>query len=261
MRYAFVTGCPRSGTTVLAQLLASHYSVVMGIERYKYLARDMQQPGVDGLITPELFEPDRFFDFRATDSNIDDENFPAHYQAARQRFDRGLAEVAGDKIMPPTKRVLLDLDRQFPDPRFVFIYRDPTAVANSWEARSRRAAVHPAWPAHNDHTRAPIGWTKAFAAAEVLAERVGSERLFPLRLESLFADSDAVFESLFAFLELPLWDGTRNTFHHLRTGPARPAPPLLTDQQRAAVRAATDPELEARWDARAQAAVAAHATA
>jgi hypothetical protein len=261
MRYAFVTGCPRSGTTVLTRLLASHYSVVIGVERYKYLARTMHHDHVRGLITPELFEPDRFFDFRPTDSNIGEENFVDHYQAARNRFDRGFAELAGDKIMPPSRPVLLDLDDQFPEPKFVFIYRDPMAVANSWEARSRRAADNPAWPAHNDHTRAHKVWTSAFGAAEALSDRVGPERLFPLRLETLFGESDATFEALFAFLDLELWRGTRQAFEHLREGAYNPTPPLLNAEQLAAVRADADPELEARWDARALDAVAAHAHA
>ena len=39
-QYLFVTGCPRSGTTALVELLASHYAIVIGMERYKYVARD-----------------------------------------------------------------------------------------------------------------------------------------------------------------------------------------------------------------------------
>jgi hypothetical protein len=258
MEHVFVTGCPRSGTTALCRLLGSHLQVVLGIERYKSLVRTMRLHHTPGLITPELFEPDRFFDFRPSDTNVlpDEPSIAVHYDAARRRVDRGLATLFGDKVMPPDGWVLLDLVEQFPDARFVFVYRDPMAVANSFEVRARHR--DDGWPVENDHSVAVGHWTRAFDAAEHLRQRVGPERIMTVRHELLFSPSDdTTFEALFAFLDLELWDGTRKAFASMRRGANRPSPWVLTKDQEAAARAEIDAELMATWDARATDAAAA----
>ena len=61
-RYAFITGCSRSGTTALTRLLNRHPDVAIGYERNNRLAGR-------GLLTPSLFEPERFRRFEADDSH------------------------------------------------------------------------------------------------------------------------------------------------------------------------------------------------
>ena len=64
--FLFATGCPRSGNTALTRLLNAHDEIVMGSERYKYLLYE----GRFWELTPELYAPPRYFDFRETDTNI-----------------------------------------------------------------------------------------------------------------------------------------------------------------------------------------------
>jgi len=160
-RYCFVVGCQRSGTTVLARLLHSHISVVIGMERYKYLLNRSRAGGDDEGYGPPLFEPDRFFDFRPTDTNIRPPKYDKHYKMARRKFDEQWLRVVGDKIMPSLMdapsagtagrspglsgatgeigftSVLVSIMERFPDPKFVFIYRDIGAVAGSFSRRTR----------------------------------------------------------------------------------------------------------------------------
>jgi hypothetical protein len=69
------------------------------MERYKFLLsrrRDGAQFG------PALFEPERFFDFRPGDTNVNPDlgHFTGHYTKAKRRFEHGPVEYVGDKLMP-----------------------------------------------------------------------------------------------------------------------------------------------------------------
>lgn len=123
--YAFLTGCGRSGTTALTELVNRHPDVAIGYERFALI-------GSAGGLSPELFEPDRFRDFRDGDS---------HWRSYVNKPMRELvlhrchaASVVGDKIPQLVER--LDQLDAFSDPRVIFIVREPFAVAKSFESRA-----------------------------------------------------------------------------------------------------------------------------
>ena len=93
MKYCFVFGCPRSGTTAVARLLQAHPRVVIGMERYKFLLSRRRDRGTFG---PTLFERERFFDFRAGDTNVNPDlgHFEGHYIKARRRFENATKRKA-----------------------------------------------------------------------------------------------------------------------------------------------------------------------
>ncbi len=70
------------------------------MERYKYVLREMRQRQDPDLFTPALFEPERFLDFRPTDTNPVPPRFDEHYAPIRARLAAGSITQIGDKLVP-----------------------------------------------------------------------------------------------------------------------------------------------------------------
>jgi hypothetical protein len=152
--HLFVSGCPRSGTTALTRLLNLHPHIVVGLERYKNVF------GRQKFITQDMFEAERFFDFRADDSNFlpqKNEKAREFYEQARTKFST--AAFIGDKY-PQFFRFYGGIFKDLPDAKIIFIFRDPIYVAQSWEHRSLDTS---AWPSKNDARRAVAYWNDALA--------------------------------------------------------------------------------------------------
>lgn len=154
MTNLFVAGCPRSGTTALTRLLNLHPEVVVGLERFKGLYGKSRE------IDPELFSKDRFFEFHEGESNYvpaKSAEATAFYDNAKTKFDK--AKFVGDKY-PQFFRFYGPLFKSFPDAKIIFIFRDASFVAQSWQ---RRADDTSRWPADNDARKAVGYWNDALA--------------------------------------------------------------------------------------------------
>jgi hypothetical protein len=208
--HLFVIGCARSGTTPLVRLLAAHQNVALGMERYKFVLREMRRTRNPELLTPDLFERDRFLDFRPTDTNLIPPSFERFYQRIEERFDRGTVSVVGDKILPTDPFVVESLAERYPDARFVFIYRGLLRVASSFDVRA--ADPDDAWPARNDHEMALRQWSEAFDAADVLVTRLGAQRLFVIHPDALYEPDGRVCRALFGFLDLDVTEPVAENF-------------------------------------------------
>ncbi len=150
--FLFISGVPRSGTTTITELFGSHRLAAIGIERYKkFLAVRSQH-----LLTPALFEKERFFEFGEDETNIrPDGRYSDHYDAVRERFDS--ARVLGDKI-PTYYYMYHHLLRVFPNAKLICIVRDPYEVASSWNRRAKNPADR--WGEDQDAKRSVLRWTE-----------------------------------------------------------------------------------------------------
>jgi hypothetical protein len=212
--HLFVIGCERSGTTPLIRLLGSHPNTAMGMERYKFVLRRVRKAGQPELFSPELFEGERFLDFRETDTNLRPPSFDRHYARIERRFRLGEVEVVGDKLLPPDGYATLAVASQFPDARFIFIYRDLLHVASSFNRRARDPD-DTRWPARNDHLVALEHWNESFAAADWLAAEIGCERLFVVRPEVLYQPDARLCEAMFDFIGLGMHEAVSENFQRL----------------------------------------------
>lgn len=152
MKHLFVVGLGRSGTTALGQIIGAHSSVVMGMERFKFLW-DAKQ--IDRL-RPRLFTEDRFFDFensRFTNVTPATPKWARYYEQGRKKFPT--ATYIGDKITQPA--TIPALRGNFPDARFIFLVRDIREVAHSWEARASNPDDS-AWAATRNARAAVAEW-------------------------------------------------------------------------------------------------------
>ena len=191
-RYLFVTGCPRSGTTALWQLLTSHPEIALGLERYH---------GRVGALDQSLFERERFFRIEPGDTFYDDlEAFQPRYAEMRERWDH--AAYRGDKI-PMLFKGLPQLERVFgPEMRLVVIVRDVYAVAESIQRR-HDDPLDTSWPDEDDYRAAVRYWNESLTA---ILDRLASPaaiRTMPVSFERLFLQARDL-KALFAFLELPV---------------------------------------------------------
>lgn len=123
-RYAFVTGCSRSGTTALARLLNKHPDICIGFERFAALLRSRG-------LTPAHFDADRFADVQPGDTHYDALSGFRAFHARKI----GQAHVVGDKIPQLTRRYKA-LFTGFPEAKVVYILREPFSIAESFERRA-----------------------------------------------------------------------------------------------------------------------------
>jgi hypothetical protein len=133
--FLFVCGCPRSGTSAITQLLNSHESIGIGMERFKnYIKPDSIQK-----FQSSLFERDRFFDFRHGDTNrVPNNSNPTlekFYNRIQEKWDLpGQKLYVGDKI-PFLYRFYNHMESGFAQAKIIFMLRNVFEVARSFQNR------------------------------------------------------------------------------------------------------------------------------
>ncbi|MEO0438570.1 MAG: sulfotransferase [Pseudomonadota bacterium] len=130
MKYLFVCGCPRSGTTALWRLMVSHPAIVLGIERFIFPAT--AKPFA---LDPSFYRKDRFFRYQAGDTHFPDLTGARrgdHYRKMKSRFSD--ASYVGDKI-PTLYRNYDGLFQKFPGAKVIFVFRNIFDVASSYKTR------------------------------------------------------------------------------------------------------------------------------
>jgi hypothetical protein len=183
--YLFVCGAPRSGTTATAQLLNRHPDIAIGIERYKNL-------GAAGL-GERLFDRERFFDFRETDTNV---RALSTYARLEKKYDD--AKWVGDKV-PRYYTRYEALFEKFKESVVIFVLRDIHAVASSWNKRAEDP--EDTWPEANDYVQAVREWNEALERTLAYKQKYRN-RLMIIEYEKLFSGDILVLKRILRRLEL-----------------------------------------------------------
>lgn len=189
-KYLFACGVGRSGTTALCEALNLHDKIVMGVERYKHLM--MSSDGFPSNVQA-LYEKDRFFEYRPTDTNIliDTKEYAAIYDAARAKFDD--AVYVGDKT-PGLYKKLPELRANFPGCQVIYILRKPETVAFSWQNRANKGRAN--WPAANGYEACIKEWNRSLRIIEKHRVEWGDD-LILLDYDTMFGpDAAALFAGL-----------------------------------------------------------------
>ncbi len=156
MKYLFIGGAPRSGTSALTELLSTHERVAIGMERFKFCYSKKS-------VTKEMFTKDNFFRFDSTQTNIDDKNgkYVDFYQKLSNKFDG--SSIVGDKY-PQLYKFWPSLFENFgEDGRFLFIMRDIEDVASSFNVRASNPKDK--WPEENNYKKAVEIWNQSLLIA------------------------------------------------------------------------------------------------
>jgi hypothetical protein len=176
MKYLFIGGPARSGTTGFTALINRHPRVALGIERYKFLYPNANRHGEIG---PQMFEAERFFGFDPRETNIG----PARLgplEPFKQKFEASI--YRGDKV-PHIMRYRRILDEALPGCRFIIMYRDVNRICSSWNHRAQNSKDH--W-AENNNFKIAVGAINKELGAAVQYQKKFPDRCLIVRYESIF---------------------------------------------------------------------------
>lgn len=160
--YLFVSGCPRSGTTVMATLLNWSDRVFVAQERFAPLTRFHPEE-----FKPSLYTPSRMLDFRPGECGYDAFEDKAEYRsrfANPKKFDSlEDYQVIGDKITHLFRRFSMfgNADWRDLDVAVVHMVRNVQDVAASYQTRKNDAGD--AWDWDGDD--AVRDWTESVECA------------------------------------------------------------------------------------------------
>ena len=225
--YLFVTGCTRSGTTLLQRMLDSHPELAVTNDSH-LIPRSVFGQKVDfkTALTPALFDEitgfKRFHVLsiehaaavrRATESATLAEFVTAlldDYAEGRQK------PLAGEKDPEYVRRLPL-IHRLFPEARVIHIVRDGRDVALStldWVTPQRFLGRLSLW--REEPIAACALWWRRQVAAGIDGGRLIGERYLEVRYEQLVQDPEAVLRDACRFLAVPYSPATIR-FHEGRT--------------------------------------------
>ena len=180
-QYLFVTGCSRSGTSLMTDILRSHPAIAMGAERYanRYVERTLD---------PSFFTRDRFcVEWHSEDSHHRKMN--PYYADLLDRFDS--CAYRGDKI-PEIALDYSTLLNNFEQPRIIYMMRNLLDVASSFKARVLAARRNPSpfgWPVDRDHVAAVDEWNQSVRNTLAAVGSRNRAAFILVRYEHIF-DSD-----------------------------------------------------------------------
>jgi tetratricopeptide (TPR) repeat protein len=193
----FLVGFPRSGTTLLDQILASHPKITTLEER------DTLADSAMALVRSE-----GTFDFWATISDVDLEQLRALYwqQVQTGLLGQRMKDVFIDK-MPLNAALLPVIYRVFPDAKIVFAVRDPRdTVLSCYQQRFGMNAAMFQLLRLDTASRYYDAVMKLVSACRIKLPLAVHE----VRYEAVISDFDATVGALLEFLGVPWDDGVRN---------------------------------------------------
>jgi hypothetical protein len=226
--YVFVTGCTRSGTTLLQRMLDSHPQLAVSNDTHvvpRTVMRsnpDPQLPLTDDLVE-QVVRFERFDHFgvdpetaRGLAATAD--TFVDFVRALLEEFARSRGKPYAGEKDPEYVRGLPLLHRLFPSARSVQIVRDGRDVTLStldWVTPKRFLGRMALWREEPVATCA-LYWRRQVAEGQRGRHEVGADRCLEIRYEELVRAPEVVMRSIADFLDLR-FDPAMLEFHKERT--------------------------------------------
>lgn len=232
-RPLFVAGCPRSGTTAVADYLNQHPAVLVCRERYKHLPSER--------ISPELFTFNRILDYHRGETNTP----PEYHEELLEEKDPSELRWAGDKN-PMYFRHLHTLLDNNPGARFILTYRPAVDVAESFENRARRE--WDPWPEQAGFEEGIRRWNLYLGYLREFLESGREPEVLIVSYDDLYDRNAECYALISSFLDLPEDETVRNSWLEIRHSLEHLREPkdLLTEEQKEFVEANKDHEAE-KW--------------
>jgi len=196
VKYLFICGCPRSGTTALWRTISGHEKIAVGVERY------IHRMIPKFTLTQEFFTKERFFNWKKGDTHFPGPEHSPYYAELEPRYEA--CSYFGDKV-PPMYVNYETLFENFPEAYVIFIFRNIFDVAQSY--LNRLDNPKDGWK--KDHTVAVKEWNTSLGKTLQL-KRKGA-KILCVEYEEIFMD-EFDLGTICNPLGLELVLGMKNTF-------------------------------------------------
>lgn len=207
--YLFITGCARSGTSVMANLLRSHPEIAMGRERFSFRYSGKRD------FPSCLFEKERFCR-QLLPGDSHHERLDAYYEELHARIDQ--CAYRGDKI-PEMACAYAPLLAAYDRPKVIYMLRNIFDVASSFKLRASRARENKmtaGWPWDRGSAAAVAEWSLSLRNTLEVLDRI---QVHFVVYERLF-ESAVEIDTLFGFLNLQITEPV-NSMHEGMMGKYR----------------------------------------
>jgi hypothetical protein len=225
--YVFVTGCTRSGTTLLQRMLDNHPQLAVSNDTHVIPRAVLGvRPQGNVPLTRELVEQVTSFQ-RFGRLGIDEattarlagatDSLSAFASALFDEFAHRQGKPLGGEKDPEYVRHLPLLHRLFPAVRSVHIIRDGREVALStldWVTPRRYLGRLALW-AEEPVAVCALWWKRQVSAGRCGRAEAGGNRCLEVRYDELVRAPEAVLRSIATFLDLP-FSPTMLEYHHGR---------------------------------------------
>jgi hypothetical protein len=234
--FAFLVGCPRSGTTLLQRMVGTHRQIAVAPEVAWIARRYEDRVGLtaDGLVTPafvayllERGSFGRYTPLPISPKELEDLASPArsisYAQLVGLLFER-YGELQGKPLVANKTvdhvRHIATLHELWPQARFVHLIRDGRDVALSaisWRRAKKLASRFPSW--RDDPVSTAAAWWEWHVRPALEAGSfLGPDLYHEVRYEPLVAQPERELKSLCTFLTVP-YDDAMLRFHEGRKRP------------------------------------------
>lgn len=217
VKHLFIAGCPRSGTTALAQYLNNDDRIIVGIERYIRICDS---------ITSAHFEKDNFLNPSKEETGRLN---PDLFKTFKDKWNQGTLKYVGDKV-PRYYQHMLYLAETFPACRILFLWRDLFAVASSYNVRAEKQKKN--WNKDRDYRRAVADWNESLTCLKEFVEAGHHNRVHLVKYEPFFSGDLAAYQALYDFLALKSRPGDEQAFRRItQKWPKQASKPLMLDDE------------------------------
>lgn len=196
-RIIFLGGSPRSGTTLVQNMLDSHPAVLGGPEF-------LHLQDIVGLLNKmRISVRKEWINLFCDDEQLDTEMRTLILRMLLPFADRHNAERLSEKT-PENILVFPELMKLFPEARFIFVNRDPRAIVASQLEVGKRAKAKGEEPAHfTRDVGSSIDYVRKCINAGFRAHAANPDQLYVLRYEQLVSDAETGVKDLCRYLDLP----------------------------------------------------------
>ena len=213
----FIVGCPRSGTTLLQQMLDAHPDIAIAPEtffiRNFWLQRkhygDLNQDSNYRQLIKDIVDLPEFQEMKLNSGEFSEiawnstRDYPSIFKLLLRQFaQQKKVKIVGEKT-PNHLLYMETLEQFFPSARFIHIVRDPRAVVKSWQKVP--------WTNGSLAGDAKV-WRRYMATARLCANSVKSS-LFTLYYEKLVTAPEENLKNLCRFLNIE-FDSAMICYHH-----------------------------------------------